>query len=130
MLLNVALYMLGLAAAIPVRGGDLALGGTVIAPGEVLQHGWVTIHDGRISKVSKERPRDIGVQLLDTGGLIFPGFIDLHNHPMYSVFEHWKQHPLFANRYQWRTDDTYKAAVGTPGSELQKKDDQTFCDMD
>lgn len=112
------------------RAKDLALGGAIIAPGEVIEHGWVVIHEGRIAKVTEDAPQGDGVELLETGGLIFPGFIDLHNHPMYSVFSHWKAPQVFANRYEWRRLQAYKDAIGTPGGELQRKDDQTFCDLD
>jgi 5-methylthioadenosine/S-adenosylhomocysteine deaminase len=114
----------------PVRADDLAFGGAIVAPGELLKHGWIWIHDGRIVKVTEDRPRGDKVRAVETGGVIFPGFVDLHNHPMYSVFPHWKAPRPFANRYEWRDLQDYKDRIGTPGGELQKKDDQTFCDLD
>jgi 5-methylthioadenosine/S-adenosylhomocysteine deaminase len=114
------------------RADSFALGGAIVAPEEVISHGWVVVQDGRISKVTREKPEDHNIRLIETRGVIYPGFIDLHNHPMYSVFEHWTAGRTFINRYEWRDLQEYKDRIGAPGSELQKKDDhdQTFCDLD
>ncbi|RDJ94254.1 hypothetical protein B4Q13_15855, partial [Lacticaseibacillus rhamnosus] len=53
-----------------------------------------------------------------------------HNHPMYNIFQRWTPKTKFKNRYEWRDLQEYKDLVGTPGAELQHKDDQTFCDID
>jgi 5-methylthioadenosine/S-adenosylhomocysteine deaminase len=69
---------------------------------------------------------------VETMGIIFPGFVDLHDHPMYNVFQRWTPKTKFRNRYEWRDLVEYNETVGRPGGELQRKDDQdtTFCDMD
>src|SRR5712692_4303966 len=111
-------------------GQDVVLGGTVVTPDTVITNGWVVVKSGRIDSILTERPRSGEARIIETRGIIFPAFVDLHNHPMYNAFERWKPAGRFKNRYEWRDLQQYKDLVGTPGSELQRKDDQTFCDLD
>lgn len=106
---------------------DLVLSGTVVTPDAVIPMGWVVIKQGRIASIAETPP---AAPIIETGGIIFPGFIDLHNHPMYNIFPRWSPPVKFGNRYQWRDLQQYKDLIGTPGGELQNKDDQTFCDID
>src|SRR5208337_1820566 len=124
----VTILLLALQSA--ARAQDAVLSGTVITPSKVIPKGWIVVKDGRIGSISDKAPAASGGPAVETGGIIFPGFIDLHNHPMYNAFERWKPSARFNNRYEWRDLQEYKDLVGTPGSELQKKDDQTFCDLD
>jgi 5-methylthioadenosine/S-adenosylhomocysteine deaminase len=103
----------------------ILLRGTVVtmdAAGTILHNGNVLIRDGKIVAVwngttpPKGTPINNAV-LIDLGskGLVFPGLINLHNHPTYDVLQLWPPpssqvqvdlgRPLgseaYANRYQW-----------------------------
>jgi len=72
---------------------------------DVLVDHWVEIHGDRIVAILAAPPG--GIPAIDTGGLIFPGLIDAHNHPHYNVlgiipFEHYYEH-----RNEWRSDPIY-----------------------
>ena len=116
-----------LAIGTVAQAQDVVLSGTVVTPNKVIVKGWVVIKGGHIDSIADKAPSG---PVIETKGIIFPGFIDLHNHPMYNIFERWQPKTKFNNRYEWRDLQEYKDRVGTPGSELQRKDVQTFCDID
>src|SRR6266478_5163556 len=109
---------------------DLVLSGAVVTPDKVLAKGWVVIKDGRIFSILEKAPDDAKGPRIESNGIIFPGFVDLHDHPMYNIFKRWSPGATFKNRYEWRDNADYISSVGKPGGDLQKKDDQTFCDID
>jgi 5-methylthioadenosine/S-adenosylhomocysteine deaminase len=111
---------------------DLVLSGTVVTPDRVLARGWVVIKDGQIVSILEKAPDDTKGPKVEANGIIFPGFVDLHDHPMYNIFKRWTPKTKFKNRYEWRTLVEYNETVGRPGGELQGKEDhdQTFCDID
>jgi 5-methylthioadenosine/S-adenosylhomocysteine deaminase len=109
---------------------DLVLSGAVVTPDKVLSQGWVVVKDGHILSVLEKAPEDAKGIVIETNGIIFPGFVDLHDHPMYNIFKRWTPKTAFKNRYEWRDLPEYIALVGKPGGDLQKKDDSTFCDID
>lgn len=125
----------GLAVALlivaqPAAGQDheVVLHGTVVTPDAVINDGWLTLKDGRISQVSTEHPDLPQAAYVETQGTIYPGFVDLHNHPMYAVFERWEPYREFVNRYEWRKDPAYESHVGQPGAVLQTSLG-TYCDL-
>ena len=109
---------------------DAVLSGTVVTPEKVIPNGWVVVKGGRIVDIRESAPDDARGPRVETKGIIFPGFVDLHDHPMYNVFQRWTPKTKFRNRYEWRDLVEYNETVGRPGGELQRKDDQTFCDID
>jgi 5-methylthioadenosine/S-adenosylhomocysteine deaminase len=111
---------------------DAVLSGTVVTPDKVIASGWVVVKNGRIVAIRESAPDDARGPRVETNGIIFPGFVDLHDHPMYNIFERWTPKTKFRNRYEWRDLVEYNEMVGRPGGELQKKvdEDHTFCDMD
>ena len=114
---------------------DLVLSGAVVTPDRVLAKGWVVIKDGRISSILEKAPDGAKGPRIDSNGIIFPGFVDLHDHPMYNILKRWSPKVKFRNRYEWRNLVDYYKLVGRPGGELQAKDDndkndQKFCDID
>ena len=114
---------------------DVVLSGTVVTPDRVLAKGWVVIKDGRIFSILEKAPDDAKGPRIESNGIIFPGFVDLHDHPMYNIFKRWSPKVKFRNRYEWRNLVDYYKLVGRPGGELQLKDDndkndQKFCDID
>lgn len=114
---------------------DLVLSGTIVTPDRVLSKGWVVIKDGHILSILEKAPDDAKGPKVETNGIIFPGFVDLHDHPMYNIFKRWGPKVKFRNRYGWRNQVDYYKLVGRPGGELQLKDDNDkndhkFCDVD
>jgi hypothetical protein len=61
-----------------------ALRGLVMTPKGPRTNWYVEIRDDDIVGVTATAPSDITVT--DTGGIIFPGLIDAHNHPSYNSF--------------------------------------------
>jgi 5-methylthioadenosine/S-adenosylhomocysteine deaminase len=114
---------------------DLVLSGTVVTPDRVIAKGWVVVKDGHILSILEKAPDNAKGPRIETNGIIFPAFVDLHDHPMYNIFKRWSPKVKFKNRYEWRNLVDYYKAVGRPGGELQVKDDndkndQRFCDID
>jgi cytosine/adenosine deaminase-related metal-dependent hydrolase len=58
---------------------------------------------------------------IQTGGSIYPGLMDLHNHVVYNTLPLWHardQREPFTTRYQWSDDSSYKPLVGNPANAL------------
>jgi cytosine/adenosine deaminase-related metal-dependent hydrolase len=64
----------------------LLLRGNIVTSDGVIPHGWLEIYRGRIVHIEHEKPDIPGAKILETDDLIFPGFIDLHNHPSFNIF--------------------------------------------
>ncbi|MHB1207330.1 MAG: amidohydrolase family protein [Rhodospirillaceae bacterium] len=103
------------------------LSGTVVTSDAVLQNGWVAIDNGKIVSVTADKPNIPAARVLATGDIIFPGFVDLHNHPLYNVYPRWTPPVLYGNRYQWRSAPEYVAALAEPHGKVVAAN---FCDMD
>jgi cytosine/adenosine deaminase-related metal-dependent hydrolase len=96
-----------------------ALKGAVLTPDAAWNEGYVLVEGGQVAAVQQNAPS--GVDVLDTGGVILPGLIDLHGHPEFNVFAAWEPPTLFANRYRWRDSDIYHELVRDPQNVLIKK---------
>jgi 5-methylthioadenosine/S-adenosylhomocysteine deaminase len=95
----------------------VALGGCVLTPTRAIERGYVVVGPGsQIREISDRRPQ--GARVHETGGVICPGFIDLHGHPEFNVFAAWEPPRLFANRYAWRGSDLYKRLVREPQNRI------------
>ena len=91
-----------------------ALGGTVILPWGTM-NGYVLVKDESIVGLVASRDAvPCGAAIVDTGGVIAPGLVDLHNHVAYNFIGTWTPPKLYNNRYQWADDASYAAAVKTP----------------
>ena len=55
-----------------------------------------------------------GVKTIQSGGSIYPGFIELHNHLSYDSLQMWNVPKKFTNRGQWQTDLDYEVNVSAP----------------
>lgn len=104
----------------------IVLAGTVLTPDGPLEPGFVSIERGRIVEVSHARPRRPDAVVLNTNGVIAPGFVDLHNHVSYDVLPRWSPRATFTNKLQWRMDLEYQTRVAAPYSRLSR---QYFCEM-
>jgi len=124
------LYLLTLCAWSVIQAQDrtIVISGAVVTPEKVLKKGWVVIKHKKIDAVSETLPNEENAIWVDTNDIIFPGFVDLHNHPMYAMFEPWDARQMFNNRYEWRSFEKYKQEISTPARNIQD-DPQGFCDI-
>ena len=127
-LVLVCLLTLCVCWAIQAQDRTIVISGSVVTPERVLNKGWVVIKHKRISAVSDTLPNEENAIWVDTNDIIFPGFVDLHNHPLYAMFEPWDAKQLFNNRYEWRSLEKYKQEISTPARNIQD-DQQGYCDI-
>jgi 5-methylthioadenosine/S-adenosylhomocysteine deaminase len=104
-------------------GSKFALEGRVVtmndaSPSLVMDRGVIYIEDGRITDVLDPSvpppPGFADIEPLHTGGTIYPGLIELHNHLSYNVLPLWEVPQRFLNRSEWRGLSDYRQHVGQP----------------
>jgi 5-methylthioadenosine/S-adenosylhomocysteine deaminase len=102
-------------------GPRLALAGQVVtmdAQRTVLKTGVVYLDKGMIIAVLDKAappPADFaGVPVVETGGTIYPGLIDLHNHLSYNILQLWDVPKQFHNRGQWAGIPEYRNNISGP----------------
>jgi 5-methylthioadenosine/S-adenosylhomocysteine deaminase len=117
-----------LQAAGPTPGRFLIRGNVVTSQG-VIANGWLDIENGHIVQILTEKPDNADVPALETDDFIFPGFIDLHDHPTFNVFPRWTPPHKFPNRYAWRAWDVYRRDLENRANALTRGGD-SFCDID
>src|SRR5678815_4008847 len=127
-LVFVCLLTICACSVIQAQDRTIVISGSVVTPEKVLNKGWVVIKHKKISAVSETRPEEENAIWVDTNDIIFPGFVDLHNHPMYAMFEPWDAKQLFNNRYEWRSLEKYKQEISTPARNIQD-DREGYCDI-
>jgi cytosine/adenosine deaminase-related metal-dependent hydrolase len=108
----------------PQGDGRIAIGGHIVTPTGVLRDSWIVVENGRIAAIQKERPAVASA--IETKDYVFPGFVDLHNHPLYNLLPRWAPPQHYVNRYEWRNDPVYRAAVAPQAAALRAG----FCDVD
>ena len=98
--------------------GDLTkilLKGTVLTPAGPLA-GQVYIDGNTIACVDVScEAQASGATVIDTHGIISPGFIDTHNHILFDIFDEtdWAPDHAYDDHDQWPDDPKYKAMVDT-----------------
>jgi len=110
------------ASAAPQR---LILRGRIVtmdAVASVISDGFVAIEGNKIAQVGSSEqslaPKFLGTTAINTNGTIYPGLIELHNHPSYNAIPLWQVSVAFPNRAVWRRDTDYKRRVSVPASLL------------
>lgn len=105
----------------PANSPKVALEGRIVtmdSASRVIERGRVFTQDGSIVAVQDAAaPSPVGfnnVPVLDAGGTIFPGLIDLHNHLPYNVLPLWQVPKKFSNRGQWGRHPEYRTKVSAP----------------
>ncbi|MCK5057517.1 MAG: amidohydrolase family protein [Candidatus Aminicenantes bacterium] len=97
---------------------------TMNEAGEVIAKGNVFVRQGNIEAVGPlDMPRPpafADVPVIETGGTIYPGMLDLHNHLAYNMFPLWKVPKKYGNRSQWQRSGEYAAEVKEPAKLLSK----------
>ena len=104
----------------------IILKGVVITPDEVYDPGWIVVNNRKIESVSPNQINIPGAIEIDTGGIIFPGLINLHDHVVWNVFPRWDPNQVFMNRYEWRmgNEDYVKISAAFSGISAD-----LFCEM-
>jgi 5-methylthioadenosine/S-adenosylhomocysteine deaminase len=105
----------------PARSPRWALAGRVVTmdPGSsVVSDGVLWVKDAAIAALTKRGdavPDGFdGVVPLETGGTIFPGLIELHNHLAYNALPLWQVPQKYTNRNTWGNSDEYHRLVTAP----------------
>ena len=106
-------------------GGVIVLRGTVVTPDSVMKHGYVAIADGRIIAVSEKRPDIPDAVVVNTEGIILPGFVDVHDHVYWNVLPRWTPSHVFTDQPDW-ADDPEFLTLRRPADRLLPS---RFCDM-
>lgn len=111
----------------PADSPKIALSGQIVtmdANFTVLPSGTVYMENGSIVAVTQTgsaTPAGFeGVDAIDTGGTIFPGLIELHNHLAYNILRLWKVPRKYGNRAQWQGSVDYHDLVSGPMMVLGK----------
>ncbi|MBV8758575.1 MAG: amidohydrolase family protein, partial [Deltaproteobacteria bacterium] len=96
----------------PIRTGSYALHGDVVTQNGVLTNYYVEITDEKIAAVTPFAPQ--GVKVIETGGVIFPGLIDGHNHVEYNHIPLADLGKRYQDRDQWPKASKYQTLVKDP----------------
>ena len=113
--------------ALKAQDETYALKGTIVTPEQVIENGTVLIAGQKIKDAGQNIALPSGTVVVDTEGIILPGFIDLHNHITWNLLPRWRTYKEFGNRYDWQQLTTYAIALSTPHAELSKAN--LGCDM-
>lgn len=105
----------------PAVSAPVALAGRIVTmdpAGTVLAHGLLYARDGAIVDVRPSNapapPGFEDIAVTHTGGTVFPGLIELHNHLPYDVLQLWPVPRLYTNRDQWSSVASYKQRISAP----------------
>ena len=60
---------------------------------------------------------------IDTGAILFPGLIELHNHLSYDALPAWSVPKRFGDRGRWQSNADYIASVSSPMATIAKSRD-------
>jgi cytosine/adenosine deaminase-related metal-dependent hydrolase len=85
---------------------------------DVIEDGYLYISEGKIVAATgpdTEAPEGFSTApVIETGGTIYPGLLDLHNHLAYNITTLWKVPRKFSNRSQWQRHQGYAENVKMP----------------
>ena len=105
----------------PASSPRWAVAGRVITmdpQSSVVPDGAVWIKDAAIAAITRRgdtSPSGFdGIVPLETGGTIFPGLIELHNHVAYNALPLWQVPRKYTNRDTWGNSDEYHRLVTAP----------------
>ena len=117
-----------LVAAQPDNDAGIVLVGKIVTmndTGDVLPSARVWVKAGRIEAIARAGETlpeaSIGAVLVNTAGVIYPGMIDLHNHPEYAHYPVLPMRKKYRDRYEWRWyDDDYNKRITFPQQVLER----------
>jgi 5-methylthioadenosine/S-adenosylhomocysteine deaminase len=107
---------------------NLALRGTLITPGGIVEKGTILIRQGKIIAVGSKVKLPDKVTAMDVNGIIAPGLIDLHNHLTWNVFPRWRPIQEFGSRYDWQKKEIYQTLLESPHASMVA--DGLECEME
>jgi cytosine/adenosine deaminase-related metal-dependent hydrolase len=95
---------------------------TLDSGSRVFPDGFVCIDNDLISSISAAAD-GVPVEfqqapVIDTAGTIYPGLVELHNHPAYNAIPLWNVPIKYPNRSVWRSAALYKRQVANPATLL------------
>ncbi|MEZ2310491.1 amidohydrolase family protein [Paraburkholderia sp. RCC_158] len=103
----------------------LILRGRVVTMDEaatVIEDGVVAIEEDKIVYVGQGdqplAPSFANGPVVETGGTIYPGLFELHNHPAYNAIPLWSISTRFPDRRVWRGAADYRRHVSSPAALL------------
>lgn len=90
--------------------------GRIVSPSVVTNDGEVLVNGNLISCVGARgtcasRADAANATVIETGGIIYPGLIDGHNHVSYNWLPEWTAPRLYSNRYQWQGASAYSTFI-------------------
>jgi 5-methylthioadenosine/S-adenosylhomocysteine deaminase len=104
----------------PIAGPTYALHGTALLPNGPAE-AWVVVEGEKIADVASSASEvPPGAPIIETGGVIAPGLVDLHNHVAYDFIPFWNSGKRWQDRYQWARSSAYADAVKTPYNAVKK----------
>ncbi|MEV3873460.1 hypothetical protein [Streptomyces sp. NPDC049906] len=99
--------------------------------GDVWPGASLWIRSGRIEAVAPEGGRlpagARSARVVETGGVVYPGLIDLHNHPGHAAYPLMPVRRAYKDRYEWRFyDDAYERRITRSSSVVTSPDFYDF----
>jgi imidazolonepropionase-like amidohydrolase len=67
-----------------------ALKGCLVTPDQVIENGVVLIIGDKIQAIGSNISLSPDTKVVETGGVVLPGFVDLHNHLTWNLLPRWK----------------------------------------
>lgn len=111
----------------PLGGPAYGVHGRIVTMDQdhtVVPEGVIWIEAGTIRALTRQGeslpPGFEEAPVMRTGGTIYPGMIELHNHLPYNVLQMWDVPERFGNRDQWGRHDDYRRLVSGPMKILGK----------
>jgi 5-methylthioadenosine/S-adenosylhomocysteine deaminase len=105
----------------PMDGPQYALRGRIVTMDDkrsIITDGVIYIDKGKIVAVKKAGAQPpagfAGIAVVDTGGTVYPGLIELHNHLSYNILRLWQVPKKYTNRNQWAGTDEYRKIISGP----------------
>lgn len=105
----------------PASGGKLALRGRIVTMNEsfeIIADGVIYIEHGSMTAIAPaSAPMPAGfeeIPVIQSGGTIYPGLIELHNHLAYNALCLWDVPKQFSNRNQWSGIPEYRKLISGP----------------
>lgn len=106
-----------------------AFRGTIATPSGFLDDATLVVEkNGTIRSIGKNAALSPGTPVIDVGGIIFPGLIDLHDHLTWNIFPRWRLPRPVGNRYDWQALPEYVAQLSGPENALIAKN--LGCEME
>ena len=124
----VAIFSTAKTYAQPRIESGMVLVGKVVTmndAGDVLPNARIWLRNGKIEAIARagEALPDASKEAVEvaTGGVIYPGMIDLHNHPEYAHYPLLPITKKYRDRYEWRWyDDDYNKRITFPQIVLER----------